>query len=163
MRRSVGPWLVATAGVITVAAVHLAFGFNWLSGLAALRIRYYQGIASDRPFSYFVYANVAAWLISCSPLLAVGLSRAVGVLARGRRRPWTEDTIVAHLAMSGLAAALVTDASALSKGETERIWLAFGVLASSGLALLRGQAAKRMLLGCATWALLVNHLFNTGW
>ena len=48
-------------------------GFNWLTGLGQLRIRYYQGIAAQRPFSYFVYANLAAWLISCSPLLAVGI------------------------------------------------------------------------------------------
>lgn len=158
-----GPWLVTVLGAVVVAAVHLAFGFNWFTGLAELRIRYYQGIASTRPFSYFVYANVAAWLISCSPLLAVGLRRAVGTLARGRRAPWTEDTVVACLAVSGLAAALVADASALSKGETERIWLAFGVIASTGMALLRGRAAQWSLLGCASWAIVINHLFNTGW
>ena len=84
LRRTIPPLLVAVAGVVAVAAVHGAFGFNWLTGLAQLRIRYYQGIASQRPFSYFVYANVAAWLISCSPLLAIGVSRSVGTIA-GRR------------------------------------------------------------------------------
>ena len=43
-------------------AVHAGLGFNWLTGLGQLRIRYYQGIAAQRPFSYFVYANLAAWL-----------------------------------------------------------------------------------------------------
>ena len=68
-----------------VAAVHLALGFNWLIGLHELRVRYSQGIASQRPYAYFVWANVGAWLVSCSPLLAVGIVRAVRVLGRWRR------------------------------------------------------------------------------
>ena len=162
LRRSVVPWLVTTAGVIAVAAVHLAYGFNWLVGLAELRIRYYQGIAAQRSFSYFVYANVAAWLVSCSPLLAVGVVRAV-VVVRRRSRSLTQDHVAAVLTLAGVLAALVADLSALSKAETERIWLAFGVMAYAGLALLRGAAARWGLLGCAGWALLVNHQLNTGW
>jgi len=156
------PWLVAIAGAVAVAAAHAALGFNWLTGLTQLRIRYYQGIASQRPFSYFVYADIAAWLISCSPLLAVGLARAVGTLT-GRRGPWSPDRTVAALALSGFLAALLADLSGLSKAETERIWLTFGVVACSGLALLRGRAASWALAAGAVSALLVNHLFDTGW
>ena len=159
----VAPWLVAVAGAVAVAAAHAAFGFNWLTGLTQLRIRYYQGIASQRPFSYFVYADLAAWLISCSPLLAVGLARAVGTLAGERRGPWSPDRTVAVLALSGLLAALLADLSGLSKAETERIWLTFGVVAYAGLALLRGRPASWALAGGAVSALLVNHLFDTGW
>ena len=162
-RPTVAPWLVATIGFVAVAAVHLALGFNWLSGLLALRVRYYQGIASQRPFSYFVYANLAAWLISCSPLLAIGISRSTATLARGRLGSWTQDRIVALLALSGVLAALIADLSALSKAETERIWLSFGVIAYSGLALLRDRWASSAMLASAVWALLVNHLLNTGW
>ena len=163
VRRTLAPWLIAVAGAAAVAAGHAAFGFNWLTGLTQLRIRYYQGIASQRPFSYFVYANVAAWLISSSPLLAIGVSRAVGTLAGERRGPWSPNRSVAVLALSGVFAALVADLSGLSKAETERIWLTFGVVACSGLALLRGRAASWALAGCAVSALLVNHLFDTGW
>jgi methylthioxylose transferase len=159
-RSTLLPWLVATAGVVAVAAIHLAYGFNWLVGLAQLRVRYYQGIASQRPFSYFVYANVAAWLISCSPLLAVGILRSVGSLRQGRG--WTQDRVVAMLALSGVAMALVADISALSKAETERIWLTFGVIAGSSLALLRGRWASAGLLACGAWALAVKHLL-TSW
>ena len=42
-------------------------------GVTQLRVRYYQGIASQRPYAYFVWADPAAWLVSCSPLLAVGV------------------------------------------------------------------------------------------
>ncbi len=162
-RGSVVPWLTTVAGALAVAAVHLAYGFNWFVGLAELRVRYYQGIASQRPFSYFVYANVAAWLVSCSPLLAVGIARAVAALARTRGAPWTQDRVVAVLALSGVLAAVVADLSALSKAETERIWLSFGVAAYVSLALLRGRRASWALLGCAASALVVNHLLDTGW
>jgi len=125
LRRVAVPWLAASAGVVAVAAIHLGYGFNWVTGLAQLRIRYYQGIASQRPFSYFVYANVAAWLVSCSPL-AVGGSPAVQVLTLRRGAPPGQDRTVALLALSGVVAALLADASALSKAETERIWLTSG-------------------------------------
>lgn len=164
LRRVVVPWLVATIGFVAVAAVHLVLGFNWVSGLLALRVRYYQGIASQRPFSYFVYADLAAWLVSCSPLLAIGIARSIAALSRGGRAgSWTQDRIAALLALSGVLAALVANLSALSKAETERIWLSFGVIAYSGLALLRGRTASWALVASATWALLVNHLLNTGW
>ncbi len=161
LRPVAGPWAVATLGVGVVVAVHLAYGFNWLTGLAQLRIRYYQGIASDRPFSYFVYANVAAWLISCSPLLAVGVVRSLAAVTS--RSPWSQDRVVALLALSGVLIAVLADLSALSKAETERIWLTFGAVAFSGLALLRGRHAAWALAACGCSALLVNHLFDTGW
>lgn len=166
LRRGVGPWVAAVIGFVLVAVTHLALGFNWLTGLAQLKVRYYQGIASQRPFSYFVYANLAAWLMSCSPLLAVGVARAVGVLVRGHGRVsgWdAPERVVALLALSGVSAALVADLSALSKAETERIWLAFGAVAYASLALLRGRAAAWALAASATSALLVNHLYDTGW
>jgi methylthioxylose transferase len=167
LRSVVVPWLVATFGFVAIAAVHLALGFNWVSGLMALRVRYYQGIASQRPFSYFIYANLAAWLISCSPLLAIGIVRSIAALGRGGPRSWTrlftQDRIAALLALSGVLAAMIANLSALSKAETERIWLSFGVIAYSGLALLRGRTASWAIVTSATWALLVNHLLNTGW
>jgi methylthioxylose transferase len=163
LRSVLVPWLTATFGFVAVAAVHLALGFSWVSGLLALRVRYYQGIAGQRPFSYFVYADLAAWLVSCSPLLAVGAARSVAVLSKGHAGPWTQDRIVGLLALSGVLAALVADLSAMSKAETERIWLSFGLIAYSGLALLRGRRATWALAMSAVWALLVNHLLNTGW
>ena len=100
LRKVLVPWLIATGGFVAVAAIHLALGFNWVSGLVAYEIRYYQGIASQRPFSYFVYADLAAWLVSCSPLLAIGVVRSMAVLSQGRAGPWTQDRTVALLALS---------------------------------------------------------------
>lgn len=157
------PWLVAAVGVALVAVVHFALGFNWFTGLAQLRIRYYQQTASDRPYSYFVWANVAAWTIAWTPLLALGAVRATGVLLRGRGRPTSQDTVVALVALAGVSAALLADLSALSKAETERIWLAFGVAAYASLGLLRGRGAAVALVLCAGWAVAVNSLLDTGW
>ena len=158
------PWLVSTAGVALVAVAHTAAGFNWLEGLARLRVRYYQQTASDRPYSYFVWANLAAWLVAWSPLLAYGIVRAAQVLLRSRRLGWTQDVVVALLSTAGTAAALVADLSAMSKAETERIWLAFGAVALLALGLVRSRdAAAVALVLVAGWAVLVNSLLDTGW
>lgn len=106
---------------------------------------------------------MAAWLVSCSPLLAVGVVRAAKVVVGGRRCAGGQDRVVSLLALAGVAAALVSDVSALSKAETERIWLAFGVVANTSLALLRGRGAALALLGCSGWALALNQLLDTGW
>jgi hypothetical protein len=102
-------------------------------------------------------------LVSCSPLLVIGVIRSMAVLSKGRAGPWTQDRTVALLALSGVIPALIADFSAMSKAETERIWLSFGVIAYSSLALLRGRMATWALAMSAAWAVLVNHLLNTGW
>lgn len=164
VRAVVRPWLVSTAGVALVAAVHTALGFDWFVGLARLRVRYYQQTASDRPYSYFVWANLAAWLVAWSPLLAYGVVRAVAVLLRSRRTGWTQGTVVALLSAGGTVAALLADLSAMSKAETERIWLTFGAAAWTAMALLRGRwAAPAALVLTAGWAIMVNSLLDTGW
>jgi hypothetical protein len=163
LRPTLRPWLAATFGAVAVAVAHLGLGFDWLAGLAQLRVRYQQGIASERPYAYFVWANLAAWLVSCSPLLAVGIQRAVTTIGRWRRENWSQDRVVALVALGGLLAALAADISGMSKAETERIWLAFGVVTYTSVALLRGRRASVALVAAAACALLVNHLFHTGW
>jgi hypothetical protein len=65
--------------------------------------------------------------------------------------------------LSGVLAALVADLSGLSKAETERIWLSFGAIAWTTMALLRGRSARWLLVAAAAWAMGVNHLLDTGW
>ena len=112
-------------------------------------------------------------------LTAAGVARSIAALRRGRREVGgpdriavlspdgggngMRDRIVGLLALSGVIAALTADLSAMSKAETERIWLSFGLIAYSGMALLKARSASWALLASATWALLVNHLLNTGW
>ena len=66
------------------------------------------------------------------------------------------------LALGGMQAALAADISGMSKAVTERIWLAFGVVTYTSVALLRGRQARVALVGAAVSTLLVNHLLDTG-
>ena len=163
--RPLAQLVVAAVGALAVAAAHTWLSFWWFDGLRALHTRYYQGIAATRPYAYFVWANLAAWLMATSPLLAVATARAVAAL-RSRGAPEATgdpDRAVALLALSGVAAALIATLSGLSKGEVERIWLAFGLIAYTAAGLLRGQQARIALVAAAGWAIAVNHLLDTGW
>ena len=169
-RPLLGPWLVAGARCARWSSPsHLGrSGSTGSPGWRQLRVRYYQGIASERPFSYFVCANLAAWLVSCSPLLAVGLTRRGWSgrppaprrpdAGRGPRRG------AAGRPGRGSLAALVADLSAPVQGR-DRTDLA-GLRGDRVLRAWRCSAVRRPpgpCSACAGSALLVNHLFDTGW
>ena len=99
-------------GVACVVVAFAAFGFWWLDGLAATRLEYFKGIASVRPYGYFLLANLAAFAI------AVGVGAIAGLAAKPDRRVWL-------LAGSALVVVAIADLSGMSKGEVERIWLPF--------------------------------------
>jgi hypothetical protein len=144
-RRLVWPLLGASA---VVAAFTLA-GFWWLDGYHLVVERYYQGIASDRPYAYWVWANLAAFVLSAGPLV---------VLLRFR---WPRPASV--LPLAALGAVLVADISGLSKAEVERIWLPFAVWIPAGAALLPAGSRRWWLGVQAGIALVVVHLLHTVW
>lgn len=145
--------LVSLAGVGAVVAFFTLAGFRWWAALPKVTARYDEGIASVRPYSYFVWANLAALVVCASPLVLLVLRWAVQRL----REP------AAALALAGLAVVLLADLSGLSKAETERIWLTFAatIWCAAGLAPRRWRLP--VLLGAAGWALAVNHLLLTEW
>lgn len=160
-------------GVAVVVGGFSVSGFSWFAGLSALHIRYYQGIASSRPYSYFVWANLAALIICAGPMAVPGVARSAAVLLRcvprARRAGLpallarSEMIVPALLAISALLAVLIADISALSKGETERIWLPFAYVLVAGLALLPSRTARWAMAAQVTCALIVNHLVLTHW
>jgi hypothetical protein len=77
--------LAATAGVVAVTALFVLAGFRWWEGYDRVVERYYQGWAADRPYAYWVWANLAALLLSAGPVLGPALRRAV-LAARGAWR-----------------------------------------------------------------------------
>ena len=151
-RRSALPW--AVAGAIAVALAFTAGGFWWPDGLHALRIRYYQGIAADRPYAYWMWANLASLALAAGPMAAAVLRRAVAV---GRR------TAVVSLPLAAGLAIAVADLSGMSKAEVERIWLPFAVWLMAGAALLPSRTYRGWLAAQAFVALAVNHLVFTAW
>lgn len=133
----------ALAGALAVAGAFSAGGFSWFDGLAATKQQYALGVASERPYSYFVIANLAALALALGPGVVAGL-----VHLRDRHL-WL-------LCGGALAAVVVADLSGLFKGEVERIWLPFAPwLAIAGAsfikervgAMLSVQAVSAIVLG----------------
>ncbi|HEX2772514.1 MAG TPA: hypothetical protein VHN18_08810, partial [Micromonosporaceae bacterium] len=80
--------LGALAGVAAVVVAFTLAGFWWLDGYHLVVQRYYQGWAADRPYGYWVWANLAALLLSAGPVLGPALRRtavaAIGAARAGR-------------------------------------------------------------------------------
>jgi hypothetical protein len=156
-RRSASAWRTLGAAVVAGAAVVVAFalaGFWWLDGYHLVVERYYQGIASDRPYAYWVWADLALVVACAGPVAAVIMRRAV-------TRPGRGPSLV--LPVAGLVAIVAADLSGLSKAEVERIWLPFAVWLMAGAALLPAASRRGWLIAQAVIALLINHLLLTTW
>lgn len=150
------PVAVLAAGLAGAAAVVAGFaaaGFWWLDGYHLVVERYYQGIATDRPYAYWVWADLALLVLCAGPVAAVIARRA----ARQVRPAY------ALLPLAALVAILAADLSGLSKAEVERIWLPFAVWLPAGAALLPAGDRRGWLAVQAAVALLVNHVFLTTW
>jgi hypothetical protein len=136
--------VAVTAALAVVAAFALA-GFWWFDGYHLVVERYYQGIANDRPYWYWVWANLACLTLVVGPAVAAGLPRA-----------WRFPLVAAAMVVI-----LLADTSGLSKSEVERIWLPFAVWLVPAAGFL--PRPRWWLAGQAATALIVNHLLLTNW
>lgn len=147
----------AVVAAVVVVVVFAAAGFWWYDGYLLVQERYWQGIANDRPFQYWSWANLAA--VVC----AVGLGSVAGIgrvfdIAAIRRRSGL------HLVVIGVLLAIAfADLSMLSKAETERIWLPFTVWLPAAAALLPQRSHRWWLALNVVGALALNHLILTNW
>ncbi|MEU4689996.1 hypothetical protein [Actinoplanes sp. NPDC023714] len=148
--------LGAVAGGAAVVAAMTALGFAWWDGYHLVKQRYYQGLASERPYPYWIWANLAALALCAGPAAGVILRRAAARV-RSVHRPAVAMCLAAALAMAA------ADLSGLSKAEVERIWLPFAVWLPAAAALLPAGDRRGWLAVQAGTALLVNHLVLTGW
>ncbi|SDD30759.1 hypothetical protein [Actinokineospora iranica] len=156
-----GNWRVlawAVPGALAVVAVFALAGFWWLDGYHLVVDRYYQGIAAERPYWYWVWANLAAVTLAVGPAAVAGLRRA----APGMLTPRATDPTVAIVRGAALAV-LAATVSGLSKSEVERIWLPFAVWLIAAAALLPARSHRWWLGAQAATALVVNHVFLTNW
>ncbi len=156
--RRVAPLLVAGAGVAAVVAAFAAAGFWWLDGYQQVKIRYYQpgehGL--ERPYGYWVWADLACLAVVLGPAGVAGLRR---VLTPGQGQP----RVLVALCAAAVLAVLAADLSGLSKAEVERIWLPFAVWLVAGAGLLPARQVRWWLAAQAVVALAVNHLLLTTW
>ncbi|MET7767638.1 hypothetical protein [Nocardia sp. NPDC005366] len=155
--RTPRPILAAAAGALAVAAVFTLAGFWWLDGYHLVIERYYQGIAAERPFAYFWWANLAATLCALGLATAAALPRALAPRVLRALDP------AALLVVAGLCAVLVADMSGLSKAETERIWLPFDMWLLAATAFLPRSHARVWLAIQAAGTLALVHLVLTNW
>ncbi len=154
-------WSPLIAGAIGAAAVVGLFalgGFWWLDGYEQVKLRYYQvgeyGLL--RPYTYWVWADLAAFALTLGPAVVAGLRR---VAWWPRRVPPAVPLLIAAV----LLAVAVADLSGLSKAEVERIWLPFGTWAVLACVMLPPRSARWWLLGQAVLAIAVNSLLATVW
>jgi hypothetical protein len=154
--RSWRPLAVAAAAALVVVLAAAAGGFSWWDAYPVLRERYYDGVARDRPQSYWWYGDLAALVVCAGPLLLPGLAVAATRSFRSFRVPLL-------LVGAAVLAVVLADASAMSKAEVERIWLPFVPWLTISFALLP-EGWRRWGLGAqVVAALLVQHLFYTVW
>jgi hypothetical protein len=155
--RNFRPVLPAALGALVVAGVVTGFGFWWFTGLSLLRQRYLSTIAMDRPFAYWAWGDLAALVCAIGLPAAVALRRAFDV---GRLRIRSGINV---LLVSMVAAVAVADLSAMSKAETERIWLPFAVWLIAAPALLPRRSHRYAIAVQAVGALVINSLLHTTW
>ncbi|HEY2060478.1 MAG TPA: hypothetical protein VGH57_19065 [Amycolatopsis sp.] len=154
---------LAIVGALAVVAVFALAGFWWLDGYHLVVERYYQGVALVRPYSYWVWADLAAVAVAAGPAVIAAARRGVtsAFLTKPRR-----DLLRDPLLLIGVAAVLTilfADLSGLSKAETERIWLPFAVWLLPMTALLPVRGRRWWLAAQAVTALAVNHFLLTNW
>ena len=159
------PWVAGTFTVV-VAGFAVA-GYSLFAAYPALRQRYWDGIAADRPASYWLWGNLAALCFSAGPVLGAAVACAIS----RRRVVWARSTTgrgatgSAALALGGAAilAVLAADVSRMSKAEVERIWLPFIPWLLVLTALLPPRWRRPLLGVQLLTALLVQHLLRTIW
>ncbi|ATY14902.1 hypothetical protein CU254_34240 [Amycolatopsis sp. AA4] len=154
---------VAVLGALAVVAVFALAGFWWFDGYHLVVERYYQGVALVRPYSYWVWADLAAVAVACGPAVVAAARRGVATAVfLPSRRTILRDPVLL-IVLAALLTIVFADSSGLSKAEVERIWLPFGAWLLPATALLPAGHRRWWLAGQAVVALAVNHLLLTNW
>jgi hypothetical protein len=154
--------LYGIPGALAVVAVFALAGFWWLDGYQLVVERYHQGVASHRPYWYWVWANLASLTLAVGPAAVAGLRRTApsflaGLPGRGAPTP------VVALVRGAVLAVLTATVSGLSKAEVERIWLPFAVWLVLAAVALPPASRRWWLAAQAGTALVVNHVLLTSW
>jgi methylthioxylose transferase len=110
-RRMWRPLVIAAGVAGGLLALLVPLGYGYVAGYFATK-HAYDTFGLDRPATYFLVNNVAAWCLTIGPATAVAIV-------------WLRDRRLWVLVGGSLGAVIAADLSGLSKGEVERIWLPF--------------------------------------
>lgn len=148
--RGFRPVLPALLGVALVVAAFTASGFWWLEGYHLVVQRYYQGIASERPYSYWVWGNLAATVCAVGLATAAAGPRAVRALALGAARRGPKSRERRSISPSRIAAyALGSGGDAVKGSDGTRSGTAGYTGGSGGDAIEGSDATLRTAEGSA--------------
>jgi hypothetical protein len=143
--------LSAVCGVALVAfygLLHLATGFDPVGTFQATESVYRNGVASVRPYAFWLFGSPAAFLF------VLGLPIAY-LAVRAARHP-LGTAILGVIAIAAIAG--------FTKAETERIWLMFApLLCLAAAAVLPRRALVPVLSALALQALVTGLVWNTVW
>lgn len=152
LARRAWPAVIAAAAALVVALAFWLAGFAWWEGYLAVRGRYLSGFGGQRPYAYWVWADVAALAVAAGPAVLAGLRR------------WPDaPRPIRSLVLGSLVAVLLADVSGMSKAEVERIWLPWTIWLAAAAAALPPARARPWLAAQAVAALAVEHLLLTPW
>ena len=154
------PWAVGAA--VVVVLVFAVGGFVRWDAYPVLVERYWAGIASDRPFGYWVWGDLAALVLSAGPIVGASIVLAGERVDALRERAGGVRVIVL-LVIAAALTVLLADLSQMSKAEVERIWLPFVPWLLLGTALLPERARRPALAVQVVAALVIQHLLATPW
>jgi hypothetical protein len=147
------PW--AAAGVAAVVVAFWVAGFTWWDAYPVLRERYYEGVGGERPYQYWVWADLAAWTFTVGLVTWAALPRTWSALR--------ERVPLAVLASAALACIAVASLTGLSKAEVERIWLPFTLWILPVAAFVSDRWRRPLLLSQVALATLAQTLLITRW
>lgn len=165
--RTPRPLPLFLAGTAVAPLVFTWAGFDWWEAYRLLVERYHQGAGGIRPYTYFVWANLACTVLVVGLATVAGLRGTVASAPGAIKRLWAGRTTPADrlttLVLAALLALLAADLSGMSKAETERIWLPFATFLLAATAFVPRARQRHWLTAQAVLALLLNHLLFTGW
>jgi methylthioxylose transferase len=150
--RAVSVLAVAAVAVLAVVAVFTLGGYWWVDGIVVDAQRVRDGAAYDDRVAhvhYFAVSNLAAAAIAAGPAVVAGLA--------GLRGP------LLWLPLAAIAGMVVSDASGLVLGETERIWLPFLVWLLPATASLPPRSQRFWLALSALLAVTVEVVVRSPW
>lgn len=161
LARSWRPLVPTALAALAVVLVFAAYGFRWWEAIGVLRERYFDGVASQRPTRYWIWADFACLLLGVGPLLGASIAHALA-----RARTWVLDPatrVVLWLSGAATAIVVVADLSLMSKAEVERIWLPFMPWLLLSCALLPERWRRWGLASQVLVALAIQHLTHSDW
>jgi hypothetical protein len=162
-RGSWWPMPIAAVAALGVVLTFVAFGFAWWEAYPVLVERYWSGAAKHRPFSYWVWGNFGALLVSAGPMVASGVALLLAQAGHPRAPRSNDQRVTVLLAGAALLIIVIADLSRMSKSEVERIWLPFIPWLTLSLALLPPRWRTPALAVQVGTALVVETLLYTTW